>query len=214
MKKLILGFSVLFALTSCNNSSSNVKQDTTEEKKITPSQTTKIENFLSTSENINFSGTDFNLSWSSHPSDNYYKQEFIPKDNTLDKYKQMIMIELATGNITAKDAVAQKIQELDTRKATDKMAKYQVSENKATNEILLDFMLSEGNGDVNTIVEWNAYRYSNYTDKTGKKGVFLFALSKREYGQEIVPFVADLKSNRMKYVADFIALTKPEINTK
>ncbi|MFA6276407.1 MAG: hypothetical protein WC622_06640 [Pedobacter sp.] len=214
MKKLILGISVLLALTSCNNSDKNVKQNITEEMKSTPNELVKVENFLNTPEQINFNETDFNLSWSSHPSNNYYKQEFIPKDNIADKYKQMIMIELATGNITPKDAVTQKIQELNARKATDKMVNYQVSENKNTNEILLDFILSTGNGDPNAIAEWNTYRYSNYTDKAGSKGVLLFALSKRGYGQDITAFLTDLKSNRAKYVADFIALPNPEINKK
>lgn len=214
MKKTILSISILFVLTACNNTNNNVNQNQTTNTQSTTNQTAKIENFLNVPELINFSGTDFNLSWSSHPSDNYYKEEFIPKDNDVEKYKQMIIAELALGNITAKDAVSQKIRELEARKPTDKIVKYQVLENKSTNEILLDFMVSEGRGETDTIVEWNAYRYSNYSDKTGKKGVYLFALSKRGYGKDSLSFVSDLIANRQKYVADFVALTRPEINLK
>lgn len=214
MKKIIVGLSILTTFTCCNNSNKDAKQNDSIEKEKFSTPKNTVENFLNTPEMISLTGTNFDLAWSSHPTENYYKQEYIPQNNTVDKYKQMIMVEFATGNIAAKDAVAQKIQELNDRKSTDKLVKYQVSENKEKNEILLDFMLSEGNGDANTIVEWNAYRYSNYTDKTGKKGLYLFALSKREYGQDIVGFVSDLKANRLQYVSDFVALTKPEINLK
>lgn len=214
MRKIILSISILFALTACSNTNNNANQNQTTNSQSTTQQTTKVENFLNVPEFINFSGTDFHLSWSSHPSDNYYKEEFLPKDTDPEEYKQMIMVELALGNITTKDALSQKIRELEARKPGDKIVKYQVLENKNTNEVLLDFMVSEGQGEANIMVEWNAYRYSNYSDQTGRKGVNLFALSKRGYGKDSLSFVSDLIANRQKYVADFVALTRPEINLK
>lgn len=214
MKKSILIISILFALTACKNANTNVNQNQTTGTQSATTQTAQVENFLNAPETINFSGTDFNLAWSSHPSANYYKQEFIPKGDNVEKYKQMILVELALGEITAKDALSQKIKELEARKSVDKIVKYQVLENKSTNEILLDFMISEGQGEADKIVEWNAYRYGNYSDKTGKKGVYLFALSKRGYGRDSLSFVSDLIANRQKYVSDFVALTRPEITLK
>lgn len=209
---MILTASVLLMLVSCNNSNSKAKQTVAEEPS-TVSQP-QVENFLGTSEKIVFNDTDFYLSWSSHPNDSYYKQEYIPKDNDMEKYTEMIMVEFLIADVTIKEAVKQKIGELDARKASDKMVNYQISENKSTGEFLLDFMLSDGNGDENTIVEWNAYRYSIHTDKSGKTGLYLFALSKRGYGQGIETFVKNLKSDRLKYVTEFTKMEKPEISVK
>lgn len=136
MKKVITSISVLFMVSSCSKHTDLDTKPVKKEEATVVNQSSKVENFLNLPQTINFKGTDFNLSWSSHSSANYYKQEFIPKDNVADKYTQMIIDELVVGDVTAKDAISQKIQELEARKATDKLAKYQVSENKETKEFL------------------------------------------------------------------------------
>ena len=212
MKKLILGISTLILLSACNNSGNNNNTQKEEEKQST--QKEKIENLLNTPEQIILSGTTYDLAWSSHPSGNYYKQEFLPKGEELEKYKKMIMVELVTGDFTPEEVMAQKIQELEARKMIDQMAKYKVSENKEKGELLLDFMLSDSDGKQATTTEWNAYRYTTYEDASGKKGVCLFALSKREYGRAMIDFVKDLETNRLKYVAEFTELNTPKITLK
>lgn len=189
------------AMTSYANSSHDVNQSGYQ-------NATQTTNYLNTIQKIKYRNTNFHLSWSSHPSENFYVQEFIPSDNVVEKYKQMISISVITEGVTAEDAIVQKISELEQRKSTDPMVQYTVSTNKATGELLLEFTLSQGNGDANTIVEWNVYRYSSFI---GKNSSLLFSLSKRGYGQGIPAFTKDLNTNSARYFSDFTALKTPQI---
>src|SRR4249920_2127721 len=40
----------------------------------------------------------FHLRWSSHPTENYFKQEYVPAIYDLEKYIQMVMVEVAIGD--------------------------------------------------------------------------------------------------------------------
>ena len=63
---------------------------------------------------------------------------------------------------------------------------------------MIDFLLSEDEPDGNhlKLVERNLYRYQQFTDKSGQKGILLFATSIRSYGHDIYSFFADLKKHR------------------
>ncbi|WP_312819803.1 hypothetical protein [Kaistella carnis] len=211
MNKAILSIFTLIILGSCNDSKADVKESSKENIQNTETnEVAAVENYLNTPEQIKLNGTDFTLSWSSHPSANYCKQEYIPQNNELEAYKEMISVELVTGPLTAKDAVDQKIQEIEARKATDRVSNYALKEDKETKELILDFMMSEGSGE-STILEWNVYRYTNFEDASGQKGISLFSLSKRGYGGEIAQFGPNIRDNRPKYMAEFIALPRPTI---
>jgi hypothetical protein len=119
----------------------------------------------------------YQLSWSAYPADNYYKQEYLPEGEKPETYSHMIMIEAVTGDISLKDAVGTKINELEQRKKNDPLANYQVIENKTTAEYLLDFVIRQSPGNATAVTEWNTYRYLNLKDKSGKKGIQLFAYS-------------------------------------
>lgn len=214
MKKVILSLLAVIFLTACNDSKTDPKETSTEVNQNTDAnKVVHVDNFLNTAEQIKLKGTDFKLSWSSHPSENYYKQEYIPNNNVVDKYTEMIAVELVVGEVTAKDAVDRKIQEIEARKVTDRVSNYALKEDKETKELILDFMMSEGTGE-STILEWNVYRYANYDDAAGNKGISLFSLSKRGYGMEVAKFGPDIRDNRPKYLADFIALQRPSISLK
>jgi hypothetical protein len=153
------------------------------------------------------------LAWSSHPTPEYYKQEYLPGDEKPESYTQMILIELAIGELNAKDIAASKKNEIESRKSGDPVASYHSSQDKSGDDIL-DFMLSQDFGLENGIVEWNLYRYMPYTDPTGKKGIALYALSKRAYGKNSEAFVSDIKANREKYIGSFLSTARPEIKLK
>ncbi|WP_373707688.1 hypothetical protein [Kaistella sp.] len=214
MKKAILPLLTLMILGSCSDSKADTKESSKEEIENSVSdKVAPVKNYLNTPELIKLNGTDFDLSWSSHPSENYYKQEYVPSDNVVEKYKEMIAVELVVGDLTAKDAVNQKIQEIEARKATDRVSNYALKEDTETKELILDFMMSEGAGE-STILEWNVYRYKNYEDAGGNKGISLFSLSKRGYGIDVAQFGPDIRDNRPRYMVEFLALPRPSINLK
>ncbi|MEO5684904.1 MAG: hypothetical protein ABIQ88_19835 [Chitinophagaceae bacterium] len=169
----------------------------------------KVKEYFSIPGPVEYNKTMYQLSWSAHPAANYYKQEYIPAGEKSESFNQMIMVELVLGDIAAKDAVKAKIAELEQRKKTDPLANYQVIENKATGEYLLDFIMSQG-----PVAEWNMYRYMKLKDASGKKGIQLFAYSKRAYGAATNNFLKTLKTTRTPQINAFAAYAIPAIKLK
>ncbi|PUZ30075.1 hypothetical protein DCM91_00930 [Chitinophaga costaii] len=136
------------------------------------------------------------LAWSSHPSDNYYKQEYIPAGDPLDKFHKMVMVDVLTGSATPSQLAAAKIEELKTLKTTNPVVNYQVYQKDQA--ILLDFLVSENAADGNSILilERNVYRYVPYKDNAGNTGVLLFACAERAYANEVMPYLTNLKGKR------------------
>ena len=71
--------------------------------------------------------------------------------------------------------------------------------------------MSEGNGDDNTIVEWNAYRFKEIVLPSDEKATLLFALIKRGYGTAVIKFMENIKTERMNYVNTFVSLPWPQV---
>ncbi|PVY41879.1 hypothetical protein [Pontibacter virosus] len=149
---------------------------------------------------INFNETAFNLAWSSNPTPTYFKQEYIPAGEVVERYSQMILVEAVYGDLTVEDAVRAQVNVIQQRKKTDEVAQYQIIENPNTGEIILDFLMSAGTKKKLDVVEWNAYRYKGFQDEKGRKGILLFALSRRGYNDNITPFLKGLKDERINFI--------------
>jgi hypothetical protein len=161
-----------------------------------------------------FDSTHYDLAWSSHPSDNYYAQEYIPKGDSIDNFKKMILINvMVSDSIKLDDVVASEIAELTKMQKENPVIQFKAYENKETNEHMIDFLLSQNElvGDHLKLVERNVYRYKEFTDKSGKKGILLFGVSTRSYGHDIYSFFADLKEHRADMVTKVGNFSIPEI---
>jgi hypothetical protein len=133
---------------------------------------------------IPFGGVPFKLAWTSHPSPQYYKQEYLPAGQSVDRYNSMLMIDLIVSGTTVAQSARTMIQNLQVRKATDPVVNYDVITNHATGDMILDFVMSATGADGKEILEWNAYRYS----KQGS-GVRMVGISRRVYGDDVAPFL-------------------------
>lgn len=144
---------------------------------------------------IVFNKSTYKLSWSSHPSAAYYKQEYLPAGNTANSFKKMILLEVLAGDSKPADLVNAKIAELKILKETNPVVNYETFQKNG--EYMLDFLISENasDGKIN-ILERNVYRYKSGVDKTGKKYVMLFGVSERSYGSESDSFLNALKKTR------------------
>ncbi|WP_460550686.1 hypothetical protein [Ferruginibacter profundus] len=160
-----------------------------------------------------FANQSFHLDWSSHPAVNFYKQEYLTKNDTAGKYKTMLLMDVITGDKNLKDVVAEKINSLKNLKATNPLVSYESFGNAAAGEYMLDFVLTANTTDGKqlSIAERNVYRYKTFTDKDGTKGVLLFGVSTRAYGKDISSFFASLKTNRSQLVNLVAKYTMPEI---
>jgi hypothetical protein len=136
------------------------------------------------------------LCWASHPSAGFYKQEYITAGDNINKFKSMVLLDVNLGNFILKDVVAAKTAELKKMKATNPLVNYDMFQKNG--EYLLDFLLSANSPDRKTIdiVERNLYRYKTFVDISGNKGILLFAVSVRSYGNDIDAFLKALKTNK------------------
>lgn len=174
-------------------------------------QKKNVTDYLDVPNPISFDNVSYNLVWTTNPTNNYYKQEYLVEDDTLEKFKKLVTIDVLVGNILLDDVIASKIAELEKIKATNPVVNYQTFEKD--DEIMLDFLLSQNTADGKglAVVERNVYRYKNVTDKNGQKALLLFAVSERAYKGDIAKFFADLKDNRFDLINAVGAFNIPEI---
>ena len=172
---------------------------------------TKPTEYLGVAGQISFDKILYNLTWTSHPADNYYKQEYLEKGDTIEKFKKLILLEVLTGKTKLKDVVATKVAELKKMKASNPVVNYETFEKDG--EVMLDFLLSENTADGKylSIVERNVYRYKSVVDKNGQKCVLLFGVSERAYGDDIDKFFPNLKAHRFDLINLVGAFDLPEI---
>lgn len=157
-----------------------------------------VKDYLSVGEKITFNAENYNLKWSSNPSTNYYKQEYLRPADVFPNYHKMIIVESIKGNLTVAQAAGTKINELENWKKSNPMVRYEKFENKDNNEITIDFVVSDGK----TIYEWNVYRYQEQKNPSGNYLV-LYCYSFRNYISEKVSvknFLDFVTKNRMETI--------------
>ena len=172
-----------------------------------------VENYLETEKIIKFDNQNYDLVWSSHPNEVYYKQEYLTKEQTLEKFKSMVTIDFLKGEFKVKDLVNQKIQELEKAKKSNPIVNFTVLEKDG--ETIIDFLMSVSSKDGKKllIVERNIYRYTKIeTENT--KGLLLFSVSKRAYENEIGEFFENLKKDKNSLIMKVGNFEIPKVNPK
>ncbi|MGS1097236.1 hypothetical protein ACVCNR_22055 (plasmid) [Aquamicrobium terrae] len=160
---------------------------------------------------IEFDGKSYGLAWSSQPSANYTKQEYVSSGQAVETYDQMLLLERVTGGVKVIDAVRGQIDALQKRKGSDPLVNFEVLQKNATGEVLLDFLISSKDSKGEYIVEWNLYRYAPVKEPSGKSGVLLFAVSHRAYGNEnSKAFLGGLKQLRTAQTGALLKADLPE----
>lgn len=164
---------------------------------------------------ISFNNASYYLSWTSHPSATYYKQEYLVKGDIAEKFKTMLLLEVLTGSTNVKGIADSKVAELKNMKITNPVVTYDLTTNATTGDYFLDFVVSDNgpDGKIN-IVERNIYHYTTFTDKAGKKGILLFGVSVRSYGNETGKFLAALKTNKTDLLTKVKQFSIPLITIK
>jgi len=169
---------------------------------------------LSLPESIEFNGESYRLSWSSHPTPTYYKQEYLTPGQTSDRFLRMLMIEAIVRGVDVNSAVSAQVNMLNKRKATDPTVNFAILRNDKNGEVILDFILSAKDAKGDDIVEWNAYRYAAFKGKNGEAGVLLFAISRRAYGDGTLDFLHKLKVSRPSEINALAAYSLPAVRPK
>ncbi len=165
----------------------------------------KSKDELKAGESITYAGIPFYLGYSSHPVKDYYFQEYFPKGEKPDSYRQMFTVSLHySKSLTPAQAVEAKAKELGERKKTDQCCNYAVMENNG--EYMMDFLVSapdKDDPDALSVVEFDIHRYRQ-VEVNGKKAIQLMFYSRRAYGDDIIPFLTKLKTERDNMLKDMI----------
>jgi hypothetical protein len=172
----------------------------------------KMTDYLKVPGPVVFDQTPYHLSWTSHPSATFYKQEYLPKGETADQFRSMLLIDVVSGKLGVSDAVAAKLAEIKKIKETNPAVYYETFDNTKTGEYMIDFLLTANtpDGKIN-IAERNVYRYKAITDAAGRKAVLLFGVSIRSYNDGTTAFIAALKTNKKELVNQVAHFTIPVI---
>lgn len=155
----------------------------------------------------------YNLVWSSHPNENYFKQEYVSSDENVNRYNSMILIDFIKGDFSITDVIDQKVSELEKMKKVNPVVNYKVFEKDG--EYILDFLISENSKDGKEILiaERNVYRYKLIT-QNNNRGVLLFAVSERGYDENMDAFFNNLKSNSSRLIETVGKFKIPDIEIK
>jgi hypothetical protein len=171
-------------------------------------------NYYNIPEILTFDNVQYKLVASYHPEDNYYKQEYIPAGESADQFNKMVFIDFVITDASPREMLDVKAKEMQDRKKNDPVVNYEIMENNAKGEYMLDFILSDSNDGKLTVVERNVYRYKNYSDKARHRGVLLFAISQRGYDKDIISFFKNLKSTRIGDIDKVGLYNIPDIGIK
>ena len=171
----------------------------------------KVEDYLHLGDKYRFDNKDYKLVWSSHPMDNFYKQEYILSNENVEKYTRIIMIDFLEGDLTPKDAISNFVNNLENSKKQNRIINYQMYERE--DEYMLDFIISKNSQDGKEvlILERNVYRYFRINTPK-RKGVLLFGVSDRAYTKkEMDNMFSVLKNKKLDLVNKVIQIEVPKI---
>ena len=171
----------------------------------------KVEDYLHLGDKYRFDNKDYKLVWSSHPMDNFYKQEYILSNENVEKYTRMIMIDFLEGDLTPKDVISNFVNNLENSKKQNPIINYQMYERE--DEYMLDFIISKNSQDGKEILilERNVYRYFRINTPK-RKGVLLFGVSDRAYTKkEMDNMFSVLKNKKLDLVNKVIQIEVPKI---
>lgn len=167
-------------------------------------------NYLGIKGPISIQKNVYSLAWSSHPSATYYKQEYLQKGDSLERFKSMVLVEVLSGPSKLQDVIAAKVNELKALKEINPVVQYEVFSNAKTGEYLLDFLLTANAPDGTAVIaERNVYRYKAVAGKEGKTGVLLLGISTRSYGKEITSFLKGLKTTKKVMINGVVQAALP-----
>lgn len=163
---------------------------------------------------IIFNNTRYHLAKAQRPNVDYYFQEYLPIDETVKRFNQLITISVLKRNVSLEDAVKQKAGELNKRMETDKVCNYSITQGPDGRDSMVDCILStEKDGEI-TAAEFVIYRFKEIEIQDHTKAILIYSYSKRAYGKEIYTFFTNLPKDR-KELLNLMSLQElPKIRIK
>lgn len=140
-----------------------------------------VRDLLSVPGPIEFNDTEFLLAWSKESSKTLMRQQYMPRDERIEDFNQILDFSFFTKEIDMELAVRQKVESIQKREETDRFAKVNVTESPDGKEFVVDYFISENPEKGDSFVEYNIYRFKPYDNGTAKNFLIL-AYTTRIYG--------------------------------
>ncbi len=130
---------------------------------------------------IELDGTEYFLSWSKQVSKTLFRQQYLPREETIENFTQLIDFSYFSKEIDLELAVRQKVESIQKREKSDKYMKVEVTESPDGKEFIVDYLISESPEKGDAYVEYNIYRFKTLESGT-QKSFLMLDFSKRIYG--------------------------------
>lgn len=173
-------------------------------------QDSTVTDYINVPGPIQFGSDNYFLAWSAKPTDNYYKQQYLPKGDSLNRYSKLVLLDVLYDTSKPRDLVYYKLKALAKRKKTDAAVDYHLIQSPDSTAYIIDFAQSEGFPRTK-YVEWNAYLYKNIKDTKGRKAILLFGISLRGYDDKVTSFIDRIGDTREKILQHLIQYQTPPI---
>lgn len=164
---------------------------------------------LSFSNPLEYDGTEFYLIQSKQRSKTLFQEQYIPKDENLQDFTQLLDFSFFNKEIEMELAVRQKVESVQQREKKDKFAKVNVTESPDGKEFVVDYFISESPETGEPYMEYNIYRFKNM-ENGGQKSFLIMSYAKRIYG-DLKSAAKALAKQRDHLMATMIEYKVPEI---
>lgn len=158
---------------------------------------------------IDYDGTEYFLSWSKPMSKTLFRQQYLPSDERIEDFTQLLDFSFFTKEIDIELAVRQKVEGIQQRTKSDKFAKVNVVESPDGKEYIVDYFISESPEKGDSFIEYNVYRFKNY-DNGNAKNFLILSHAKRMYG-DLKSAAKSLARQRDHLITTMIEFKIPEI---
>ena len=157
---------------------------------------------------VEYDGTELFLARAKQRSKTLFQQQYIPKDEQLENFNQIIDFSFFNKEIEMELAVRQKVESVQSRK-DDKFAKVNVTESPDGTEYIVDFYISEAPEKGDSFVEYDIYRFKKFDNGT-QKSFLMLNYAKRIYG-DLKSAAKLLAKQRDQLMTGMIEYKIPEI---
>ena len=130
---------------------------------------------------LEYDEAEFYLIQSKQRSKTLFQEQYIPKDENLRDFTQLLDFSFLNKEIEIELAVRQKVESVQQREKKDKFAKVNVTESPDGKEFIVDYFISEAPENGDSYIEYNIYRFKNM-ENGGQKSFLIMSYAKRMYG--------------------------------
>ena len=159
---------------------------------------------------IEFNGSELLLNWSKQNSKTLSTQQFLPRDESIEDFTELLTFSFFNKEIEMEMAVRQKVDAIQKKAQNDKFAKVNVTESPDGNEFIVDYTISEDSEKGEAFVEYNVYRFKQYDNK-GAKSFLILSYVKRIYGEDFKGASKSFARQRDQLMTAMIVYKIPEI---